>query len=192
MYWYKQKSILHKAVMALAIAALFLSCTPHQQGGVINETYFDIPTYFKGEITRLTRDNPLVNKTVVKDSLSETKEIKIADWGNELSSFVSIDLNKPVYAGVLQKDSTANRVKITVSDPKVDISFVEITYGDNGEPTLFHIERKVENFLYDTRETLHYETDKGYRLEKHQSVRILGDKYYRIEGRIMHQTLPEK
>lgn len=193
MYWYKKKNILHKAAMAFAIAALFLSCTSNQQEPMTRETYFDIPTYFKGEITRLTADNPVVNKTVVKDSLSETKEIKISDWENELSSFVSIDLNKPVYAGILQKDSTANSVKITASDPKVDISLVEIIYGADGEPVLFHIERNVENSLYDTRETLRYEKDKRYSLEKHQSVFILGDKYYHIEGRIMHhQTLQGK
>lgn len=169
--------------MVVTIAALFLSCTSDRKGKeVIRETYFDIPGYFKGEIARLTQDNPVVNKTVVKDSLSESQEIKIADWGNELASFVSVDLNKPAYAGVLQKDSTTKKVNIKASDPKIDLVAVDITYGENGEPIAFRVHRNIENSLYNTRETLLYEKNKGYSLEKNQSVLILGDKYYHVQG----------
>lgn len=169
--------------MVVTITALFLSCTSSPNGSdVIRETYLDIPGYFKGEIARLTQDNPVVNKTVVKDSLSETQEVKIADWSNELASFVSIDLNKPAYNGILQKDSTNNEVNITATDPKIDLVAVDVTYGENGEPTAFRIQRNIQNSLYDTRETLRYEKNKGYSLEKHQSVLILGDKYYHVEG----------
>ncbi|HLT88364.1 MAG TPA: hypothetical protein VKZ57_12295 [Sphingobacterium sp.] len=193
MYWYKKKNTWCKAVTAVAVTALFLSCTSSPKDGKITrETYFDIPGYFKAEIARLTQEKPLVGKTVVKDSLSETKEIQIADWENELSSFASIDLNKPAYAGILKKDSTANKVKITSSDPKIDIAAVEIEYGENGDPIAFHIQRNIQNSLYETHETLHYTKHTGYSLEKHQSVLVLGDKYYHIEGVFKHQTGPTK
>ena len=179
--------------MALAVTALFLSCTSSPKDRkVTRETYFDIPTYFKAEIARLAQEKPVVDKTVVKDSLSEAKEIQIADWENELSSFASIDLNKPAYAGILKKDSIANKVKITSSDPKIDIAAVEIEYEDNGEPVAFRIQRNIQNSLYETHETLYYAKNKEYSLEKHQSVLILGDKYYHIEGVFKNQTAPEK
>lgn len=179
--------------MAIAVTALFLSCTSGPQDRkVTRETYFDIPAYFQGEIARLTQEKPVVNKTVVKDSLSEAKEIQVADWENELSSFASIDLNKPAYAGILKKDSTANKVRITSSDPKIDITAVEIEYGDSGEPVAFHIQRNIQNSLYETHETLYYARNKKYSLEKHQSVLILGDKYYHIKGLFKNQTAPEK
>lgn len=170
--------------MATAITALFfLSCSSTSQGEQVEkETYFDIPGYFKAEIVRLTHNAPLLDKTVVKDSLSESKEIKIDHWENELSSFVSVDLNKPAYSGIFKKDSTENKVKITSLDPKTDIELVEITYDKDGNATEFLIHRNIENSLYDTRETLHYIKDSAYHLEKHQSVLALGDKYYRIEG----------
>lgn len=193
MYWYKKKITWCKAVMAVAVTALFLSCTSSPKDGKITrETYFDIPRYFKAEIARLTQEKPVVDKTVVKDSLSETKEIQIADWENELSSFASIDLNKPAYAGILKKDSTANKVKITSSDPKIDIAVVEIEYGENGEPIAFHIQRNIQNSLYETHEKLNYTKHQGYSLEKHQSVLILGNKYYHIEAMFKHQTAPAK
>lgn len=179
--------------MAVAVTALFLSCTSSPKDRkVTRETYFDIPTYFKAEIARLAQEKPVVDKTVVKDSLSEAKEIQIADWENELSSFASIDLNKPAYAGILKKDSIANKVKITSSDPKIDIAAVEIEYEDNGEPVAFRIQRNIQNSLYETHETLYYAKNKEYSLEKHQSVLILGDKYYHIEAVFKNQTAPEK
>lgn len=183
MYWYKKKNIGCKAVIAIAVTALFLSCISNPDGNdTSKETYVDIPKYFKAEITRLKQENPVVEKTVVKDSLSETKELQIADWENELASFASIDLNKPAYAGVLKKDSTANKTTITSSDPKTDIAVVEITYDQRGAPTEFQVRRHIHNALYKTKETLHYIKGKKYSLEKQQSVLILGDKYYRIEG----------
>ncbi|MBD1431670.1 hypothetical protein H8B06_02440 [Sphingobacterium sp. DN00404] len=193
MYWYRNRNTYYKAVIATAVTALCLSCTPNPgDGNVTRETYFDIPDYFKTEIARLMQEKPVVDKTVVKDSLSETKEIQITDWENELSSFVSVDLNKPVYAGILTKDSTANKIKITSSDPKIDIALVEIEYSEHGEPTAFRIQRNIQNSLYETHETLHYAKGKGYSLEKQQSVLILGDKYYHIEGLFKHQTAPAK
>lgn len=183
MYWCKNKKTAGKAVMAVVVTALFLCCTPSPKERTIKrEAHFDIPAYFNAEIARLTKENPTIDKTVIKDSLSETREIQIADWETELSSFVSIDLNKPVYTGILEKDSTANKIKITSSDPKIDISSVEIEYNENGVPIEFRIQRNIENSLYKTHETLRYTQNKGYSLEKHQSVLVLGEKYYHIEG----------
>ena len=193
MYWYNINKKYCSAVMVLVLTALFLSCADNTQKEKVSaETYFDIPTYFREEVARLTLENPLVEKTVLKDSLSETKSLQIADWDNELSSFVSIDLNKPVYAGVLKRDSTANRIVITSTDPKLDLVQIEIQYGENSEPTAFRIQRHVQNSLFETQETLFYAKDKEYSLEKQQSIRILGDKYYRVEGLFNRQTEPKK
>ena len=183
MYWYSVKKVWSKAVMGITIAALFLSCESNSTNiPVGQEKYIDIPAYFKAEVERLTRENPLIKKTVIKDSLSETKELKIADWENELSSFASIDLNKPAYIGALTKDSASYTVKIKSTDPKIDIVEVEITYTKEGDPITFQIQRNIKNSLYETREKLQYTKQEGYSLEKQQSVLILGDKYYHIQG----------
>lgn len=174
--------------MVLALTALFLSCADTPKEKVKRVTYFDIPTYFKEEVARLTLEEPQVEKTVVKDSLSETKSLQIANWENELSSFLSIDLNKPVYAGVLKRDSTANKIIITSTDPKLDLVQIEIQYGENSEPTAFRIRRHVQNSLFETQETLFYAKNREYSLEKKQSIRVLGDKYYRVEGLFNPQT----
>lgn len=142
----------------------------------------DIPAYFQAEISRLTAADPVVIKTVKKDDIEETKELKVGSWENELSSYLSIDLNKPAYIGLLKKDSTDNKVTFTISNPNIDISLVEIGY-EQGEPVAFTIKRTVKNSLYQTEETLNYKRNESYSLDKTQSVVALDDNHYYIEGR---------
>lgn len=171
------------AVTASAVAALFFSCsTPPPTGGAAKEKQFDIPNFFKQEIARLEKTNPLVKKTVTKDSLSETKDLKISNWSNELASFATVDLNKPVYAGLLQKDSVNGKLTFTADDPKVDLSSVEISFAPDKSPKGFVIRRTIKNSLYQTAETLEYQRDSIYSLQKDQSVLLLGDKHYNISA----------
>lgn len=185
MYWYKRISsskVYYKVAIASAIAALFVSCGPSTPASTANsESYVDIPAYFKAEIERMKQSNPTVEKTVKKDSISETKTLQIANWDNELSSFVSIDLNKPAYRGIFQKDSVDNKVTLTTNDPKIDISHVEIDYQD-GKPVAFLIKRSSKSSLYATHETLYYKQNEQYSLEKKQDIKVLGEKYYFISA----------
>lgn len=182
MYWYNENYKRWKAVAAAAVTALLFSCGTNEKPAAKNRPFIDIPAFFKEEVKSLSARRPNVVKTVTKDTVSERKELQVENWANELSSFMTVDLNKPAYAGHLQKDSTANTVIIQSLDPAIDISRVEIQYGADGKPHEFLIKRTIKNSLYETRETLHYKKGASYSLEKHQSVLVLGDKYYRIEG----------
>ncbi|TDS12396.1 hypothetical protein B0I21_106254 [Sphingobacterium paludis] len=173
--------------MASALAALFFSCAETPPSAARKQdTRFDIPGYFKAEIARLNQSLPTVNKTVVKDSLSESKTLKISNWTDELASFSTVDLNKPAYSGLLKKDSTANKIVYTATDPKIDISKVEITFTSENKPKAFVIERTIKNSLYQTKEVLKYQADSAYSLNKSQSVLLLGDRQYQIESAFVH------
>lgn len=184
MYWYKSKNVFGKAAAAIALAALLFSCSPdnNSKSPVRTEKHLDVPFFFKQEIERLQREKPHVLKTVIKDELSEKKELQIENWTNELASFQTIDLNKPAYAGLLKKDSTAGKLIFTSTDPKVDLSYVEIRFTEDQMPKDWIIKRTVRNSLYQTEEVLKYSKDSLYSIEKDQSVLILGDKHYGIEA----------
>jgi len=170
--------------MALALVSLLLCC--HAPAGKSGKgspaAYADIPGYFRSEIQRLEASRPTVEKTVKKAGESESKTLQIADWETELSSFAAVDLNKPAYAGYITKDSAANVVTYTFTKPDIDLKKVEIWY-DGQHPVTFRIHRSVKNSLYETDEVLFYDSNEKYSLEKKQSVRVLGDKYYFIEGK---------
>ncbi|NQD69581.1 hypothetical protein HP439_02455 [Sphingobacterium shayense] len=184
MYWFKKNNFsICIAALTIVGAAFFHSCKPqNQKSTVANQHYADLPEFFEKEIKRLTKLNPTILKTVVKDSVSESKKTSIDDWKIELSSFASIDLNKPAHKGLFKKDSTGNKVTYRSVDPKIDIQQVDIQYQKDGTPFSFLIKRKIENTLYKTSETLSYDNTDGYSIEKEQHILLLGNKFYLIKG----------
>jgi len=187
MYWFSgAKKRVSGSAMVLTVASLLASCDvpAGKPGNVPVEFYADIPGYFRSEIQRLETARPMVEKTVRKDGLSESKTLQIADWESELSGFAAVDLNKPAYGGYIVKDSAANVVAYTFTKPDIDLKKVEIRY-DGQQPVAFRIHRRVKNALYETDEVLFYDRNEKYSLEKKQSVRVLGDKHYFIEGKFV-------
>lgn len=187
MCWYTKKNRIRKvniaAVGLLSLtAATILSCqtsSSESKNQTVRE--FDLPSFFQQEVKYLNSSKPKITKTVLKDSVSETKEVIIADWNKELSSFLSVDLNKPAYRGTYIKDSVNNTVTYTFKDSTIDLSLVTIVYNDQ-IPTILTIKKSTKNLLYNTEENLKYIRRKSYNVIKDQSVRILGNQHYNIEG----------
>ncbi len=172
------------AVGILFSTASFYACTttdPTKQD-LSADKQFDIPTFFQQEIKHLSAANMEISKTVAKGSPSETKNILIQDWEKELSAFSSIDLNKAAYIGHVHKDSADYLVRLTLDDPAADISAVHIRYDEQNNPYAILILKKINNLLYQTTESLFYDKNKGYKIEKQQDVWLLGSNHYSIEG----------
>lgn len=187
MYWSIKSNKYLKSFAALTISgAAFLlltncSNTTTSNSKIDHEQVFDFKGYFSAEIQRLKTQKPMINKTVHKDSITENKKIYITDWDSELSSFANIDLNKPVYQGYLKKDSAANLVTYTITNPDLDLTYVRIKYVNN-KANSFEIERSNKNLLYNTLEHLKYSKDSLYSIQKTQIVKGLGQNIYLIEG----------
>jgi len=187
MYWWIKKiSRLQRIAIGIFVStASFFACTatnPIKQAHT-EEKQFDIPAFFQQEIQHLSETKKEISKTVAKDSSAETKKILIQDWEKELSAFSSIDLNKTAYIGHINKDSSDHLVKLTLDDPTADISAVHIRYDEHNNPSGILIFKKINNLLYQTTESLSYQKDKGYKIEKQQDVWLLGSNHYTIEGK---------
>ncbi|NGM61753.1 hypothetical protein G5B30_07480 [Sphingobacterium sp. SGG-5] len=163
------------------VAIFLFACTSAPQHTKQEQKEFDLPAYFQREIKRLSAVDKAVVKTVSKGDVSETKTLRV-DWKKELAAFASIDINKPVYAGYIYKDSSGRTVTFRIDNPKLDISMVRIQYNEQNEPLEITIQRKIDNLLYDTAEKLHYKKNESYRIEKQQDVWVLGTNHYTIAG----------
>lgn len=187
MYWCTKRKInINQIVTAAFLAAVttITSCSSsstQQENNIRQE--FDIPSFFKKETNLLNSAKPTVRKTVEKDAAAETKDMVISDWDRELASFLSIDLNKSAYQGLIQKDSSDYKVKYTFKDTTLDLNYVEITYRAN-QPLIITIERSTSNLLYDTNEILQYIKGQSYRIDKKQKVRGFNQQHYIISGKI--------
>lgn len=184
MYWWAKK---RTVLAAWGLGIVLLTCYSCASDLTTSSTnrlqYADLPAFFHGEVERLGQENPTVRKTVSAGEDSEQQDVMINDWSRELSSFLAIDLNKSVYRDDILKDSVNHVVTYRIDNPDLDIETVVLKYGEESDsPVAIEIVRYIQNFLYDTKERLRYDKRKGYVIEKHQSVWILGDNQYFIEG----------
>ncbi len=76
---------------------LLASCNPGNKPVYVKNQYFDIKGYFRADSARMAKSKLRVNKMVMHNGISETKLVRIANWGNELNLFAQSDINKPAW-----------------------------------------------------------------------------------------------
>ncbi|WP_293303828.1 hypothetical protein [Pedobacter sp. UBA5917] len=173
-----------KKLSILAFALALFSCNQQKEAEANTSlTYFDIKGYFGKEISRLQQLNPMVDKTVSINGVSENKTAKITDWTKELTIFVNADINKTSWKGSFKAEKQ-NGAEVYTSDSK-KIPIKKISVIQNGQKV-----DKVEiiidnkNILYQSQDTLTYFPDSLYLIKKHQKIRLLNEKKYSVIGKL--------
>src|SRR5476649_2853026 len=141
MHWYKpviigthvepRQSMSFKSVRRVFLGGLpmtalfffvlfFFACKPDikETGGTL--TYFDLKGYFKADAAKLTAHNKPVLKTVVHNTITESKKISIDNWDRELSLFSNSDINKPAWKDSYAMQNTANALIYTAKDSTLE------------------------------------------------------------------------
>ncbi len=179
MYWCRSGNGLHVALAGgLMLAFCLQACKP-----AVTEKpgYFDIKAYFASDTAKLNRLNPLVQKTVTHNGVSETKKIKIDDWGRELDLFIGADINKPALKNSYSVVDNGGFLIYKAKYPELKMRETVIK-REGGKVKWILIYNKTKTFLYQTSEKLSYYPDSLYLIEKDQKVRLMGNNHYRIEG----------
>jgi hypothetical protein len=191
MYWYRSKL---KVAVALAGAMMLSFCFPACKPDIKETNYFDIKGYFTADAAKLHRLNPFVQKTVIHNGISESKKVKIDDWGRELDLFIGSDINKPALKNSYTVVDDSNFLIYKAKYPELKMREM-IIKKDRGKVKWILIYNKTppNKFLglkipslYQTTEKLTYFPDSLYLIEKVQKVRLMGFNHYKIQGVISH------
>lgn len=178
MCWYKRYLLLICSfILLLGIA----SCKRDSNAAADTKAFFDIKGYFEADSARLTKENPLVTKTVTHNHIPETQKVHISDWGTELSLFIQSDINRPAWRDSYNVSTTDNVTRYTAKDPSLKTQKVLLKM-ENGKLKWLMIINHTKNILYENGEKLSYFPDSLYLIAKKQSVRILGTSTYQISG----------
>jgi hypothetical protein len=178
MYWYKRYLLLISSfILLLGIA----SCKKDSIAAADTKAFFDIKGYFESDSARLTKENPLVTKTVTHNHIPETQTVHISDWGTELSLFVQSDINRPAWRNSYDVSNTENAIIYTAKDPDLKTQKVVVKM-ENSKLKWIMIVNHTKNILYENTEKLSYFPDSLYLIQKRQRVRVLGTDTYRISG----------
>lgn len=191
MYWYLNNKLYKNLRGALPLLAgsalLFWSCsTPTGQKSNKKITdIFSVDSFFNAEAQRLQQSNPTVLKSVNKDGEKEQRELKIANWKNELSAFQSADISKNFDPSLYQVSSVDCITEFTAKKKTLQIQKLRIEFDKNEKVKHIHIVKKITNSLYDSDEKLDYYSDSLYRIVKLQDVQGLDPNQYEIIGQFV-------
>ncbi|MGZ3872287.1 MAG: hypothetical protein ACXVJD_05190 [Mucilaginibacter sp.] len=147
--------------------------------------YFDIKGYFTADTSRLNKLDKSVFKTIIHNGVTETKKIKISNWGQELDQFIGADINRPAWKNsytIISNDST---VVYKTKDKNLRVQQILIR-RNNQKIKEITILALTENILYKTTEKLSYYPDSLYSIEKFQQVRLMGSNHYSIRGLLQY------
>lgn len=166
--------------MLICISVL-AACRPDVQlNGA--KRYFDLKSFVNADSARLIKNHAVVNKTVWhNESAPQTKQIKVSNWGQELSLFAASDINKPAWRDSYKILKQGDSVVYTAIDPHL-ITRSIMVQSVKGEVQKISINNYTQNLLYKTTEHLVYYPDSLYLIDKLQEVKLIGANHYTIKG----------
>jgi hypothetical protein len=160
----------------------FMGCGPSAPKGAKPEPYFDLKGYIEKEVIRLNQLNPTVDKTVTVNKQNERKQIKVANWTDELTVFLDADINKSAWQGLFKVSKNDKLETYRSNDDKVYVKSLEVE-RKNKQVTGIIILLNTKNYLYQSADTLRYYPDSLYEIRKQQHIKLLNPKQYRVSGR---------
>jgi hypothetical protein len=158
-----------------------LACKPDVKEAGTTLKYFDIKGYFTADTARLNKLGKLVIKTVTHNGVTESKKIKIANWGQELDMFTGADINRPAWKNSYTIATGDNLVLYKAKEDELKVREI-IIKKDKEKVKWIVIYTRTKNILYQTTEKLSYFPDSLYLIEKDQRVRLMGRNRYKIQG----------
>ncbi|MDP9048973.1 MAG: hypothetical protein M3N14_12620 [Bacteroidota bacterium] len=181
MCWYKTKA----GILSVFISGMILlsGCRPDIKETGATLTYFDLKGFFTTETALLIRAHKVVLKTVTHNGVTETKKVRIDDWGREFDLFIGSDINRPAWKNSYNITLSGDFLIYRAKYPELKMHQMLIK-KDNGKVRWILIFNRTKNLLYQTDEKLSYFPDSLYTIEKDQRVRLMGSNTYKIQGMI--------
>lgn len=181
MYWYKPLKKYTLFTGGLLLLCCWHACKPEIKETGATLKYFDLKEYFRVDSARLAKANLPVKKTVTHNGITETRRLKILNWGQEFGLFAASDINKPAWKDSYTVQETADSIVYKAKFPELKTR--EIVIRKSGDKvTSVYIHNYIHNLLYNTTERLTYKAGVYYKIEKDQQVKVMGANNYLVKG----------
>jgi hypothetical protein len=170
------------SIVFLLISLSLTFCTEEHTPDNSSKVYFDLKGFFKKEAANFQQKNPVIKKTISKNDLTETKNVIIRNWTNELELFSSSDINKSAWKDLYEVKTSAKVTQYTAREDNLRTRKIIIDKSLNGEVGHVFILNQVANNLYSSTEELNYYPDSLYSIRKKQKILLIGNNDYSIIG----------
>lgn len=152
---------MNKYFRLFSVLLFFVSagCKNSNDSSEIKNKLFDISAYFSAEAQRLQSLNASLEKTLIKNNISEKLIQKNPNWQLELKPFMESGLNKPAIANSYKIDSVliGNSLKVTYAamDSSAPVKNVILYFSDT-KPDSIIILKATNTIYYTLSEELRY------------------------------------
>lgn len=148
--------------------------------------YYDLPKFFENQINNLKSKGQWVRKHVTKDGHSHIIERGNIDWNEELGVFLDSDINRPAWRGEFKVDTINLEREYVITyktgNEQIPVKNVVVTINKQSKQCLkLTVDRRTENFLYKSDQSLYFTTGEGYIMKGKLSVTYLFDSEYAID-----------
>jgi len=157
--------------------------SPEKQTDEGKNYFFDLRGYFAKESDRLSAEDQPVIKEVIRNNAAEKKKLKV-NWKQELEIFAGSDINKAAWKDSYRTLVTGNSTAYLATQEDLKTRKIIIEKYPDGKLKHIEIHNHTGNFLYNSTEQLDYYPQNGYRIEKSQTVRVIGKNHYIINTRL--------
>lgn len=148
-------------------------------------TFFSLEGYFKEEEGRLSKKETRYKKHIKTNSEEEDLMLKIEDWNTEFELFKKSDINKPSWKDDYGIDSVVVKGKLKAliyTALKDDLYTRSLTIKFKGAKVqAISILNKSANSIYKLEETLNYDPETGYKIERKQDLLLFEKEEHSIE-----------
>lgn len=149
--------------------------------------YYDLPSFITKQITNFKSKEQWVRKHITKDGHTHIIERGDVDWDEEFDAFVESDINRPAWRGEFKVDTISLErmyvITYKTENDQIPVKNVVVTIDKDTKQCLqLTVDRRTENFLYSSDQSLFFTTGEGYMMKGKLSVTLLFDSEYAIES----------
>ena len=146
------KSLFYFFITLTTLAA----CQPQTDSNQV-KSYFDLKGFTETQIRELNKRKPTIEKKMVLDNESDSRQTNEINWSKELDLFVQADINKQ--ASQLSYATTQATPRTNFYTLKKGenwpVQSLKVTFDDKTQmPSLIEVVLKEENKLYDSEKLL--------------------------------------
>jgi len=182
-------SHLIKTFFGLAIlGCLVTACGLSEAQPDHQKTYFDLKQFIENQSNILQKQNPKVQKSIVSDNTSETKELYLKSWDAELKAFSECDINAPILRDAYEIEEIPNQTIYTAKRDDLKVRKITLEKSAN-QIQAIRIQYESENNFYHTERLAEMELENGqlrrYSISGMQKILLKDPNSYKISGEVL-------
>lgn len=170
-----------RLIITFTLLIFFSACqteTVETASNLKEDYFFDLKSYIEGEIAKLNKQQPQIEKSIQLRGKTEIQQFDSLDYKKELSVFSQADINKAAWtdkykADTLYEQGTIVKISYQAIDNSLKTNLLEISFT-NDNVSHIYVKAITESLVANVYKEMNYWPGKGYQLASSQST-VLSD-----------------